>query len=177
MISTKTHGKLDYIIGLILMSSPWIFNYASSDQFYIWIPFALGSIIILYSMLTSYEHGFVRAISMKMHLVLDFIAGVFLAASPWLLHFDDVIYLPHLIIGIALVIAAFASQKEYNHEAVRTPEVQATAGTIPETRTDHRKTHSATEEKPKTLNELTGGIISEDPDIEGPDPDEGRVNI
>lgn len=135
-LSTKTHGKIDYIIGLILVSSPWIFDYAASYQYYIWIPFALGSFIILYSMLTDYEHGFSPVIGVKVNLVLDFLCGAFLAASPWIFNFHEILYLPHVVLGGLLVLNALLSRSEYVISIIdaRTPEVRTTTGTIPEVR-------------------------------------------
>mgnify|MGYP003502075441 CR=1 FL=1 len=118
LISTRNHGRLDYLVGLLLMTSPWIFDYASSDQYFIWIPFALGSFTLLYSLLTDYELSLAPVISIKMHLTLDILSGLFLAASPWLLHFDDVIYLPHLIIGAAEVIISILTVKSYDPNKV-----------------------------------------------------------
>ena len=118
LISTRSHGKLDYLVGLILMTSPWIFDYASSDQYFIWIPFALGSFTFLYSLLTDYELSLARVISVKMHLALDILSGIFLSISPWLFHFDDVIYLPHLIIGAGEVLISILTVKSYDPDEV-----------------------------------------------------------
>lgn len=104
-ISTRTHGMLDYIIGVALILAPWLFGFAN-DGPSTWIPVALGIGIIVYSLLTNYELGAVRAISMPAHLWLDGLGGLFLALSPWLFDYADYVYLPHLIVGIAEIGAA-----------------------------------------------------------------------
>ena len=55
---------------------------------------------------------------MKTHLTLDFIAGLFLALSPWLFGFNDWVFLPHLIIGIGEMGASLMTKTvpEYNVE-------------------------------------------------------------
>lgn len=133
-ISTKTHGKLDYIMGLILVTSPWIFNYAHSYQYFIWIPFALGNLIIIYTMLTDFEHGFAPVLSVKAHLAIDFLSGAFLAASPWIFGFSEIIFLPHVVLGAAQVLAALFTRTEYKVSIAdaRTPKVRTTSGTMPE---------------------------------------------
>jgi hypothetical protein len=104
IISTKAHGMLDYLMGLLLIASPWLFDFArgGAEQ---WVPVILGASTILYSLFTDYEYGAVRRLSMRTHLALDLASGVLLAASPWIFNFDEYVYLPHLILGIAEIVA------------------------------------------------------------------------
>jgi len=98
-LSTKAHGILDYLTGLLLIASPWIFGFSDIPAA-TFVPVILGISAILYSLLTDYEMGAYRKIPMKTHLTIDFVSGLFLAVSPWLIGFDDQVYLPHLILGI-----------------------------------------------------------------------------
>jgi hypothetical protein len=43
---------------------------------------------------------------MSVHLWLDGIGGIVLAASPWVLGFDDRVWIPHLAFGLFEVSAA-----------------------------------------------------------------------
>ena len=88
IIGTKTHGYLDYIVGLLLIAAPWIFNFDRGGA-ETWVPVAVGVGTIVYSLLTDYELGLSRTISMKTHLMLDMVGGLFLAVSPWLFRFAD----------------------------------------------------------------------------------------
>lgn len=99
-IPTRAHGMVDYIMGLLLIIAPWLFDFARGGA-ETWIPVILGAGTILYSLLTDYELSAARKISMTTHLWLDGLAGAFLALSPWLFGFADFVYLPHLIVGIA----------------------------------------------------------------------------
>src|SRR5687768_5597690 len=99
VISTKVHGVMDYLMGVILIAAPWLFNF-NRDGAETWVPVILGVGVILYSLLTNYELSISKTISMRTHLMLDLVSGIFLAASPWLLGFSDYVYLPHLILGI-----------------------------------------------------------------------------
>jgi hypothetical protein len=98
-IGTKTHGYLDYIMGALLIAAPWIFDFDRGGA-ETWVPVVLGAGAILYSLLTDYELGASRQISMKTHLTLDIISGAFLAASPWIFGFADYVWAPHLILGL-----------------------------------------------------------------------------
>lgn len=105
VISTKAHGILDYLMGVLLIASPWLFGFARGGS-ETWTPIILGAGAILYSLLTNYELSMAKAIPMRAHLTLDFLSGAFLAASPWILGFNDYVYVPHLIFGIVEIGAA-----------------------------------------------------------------------
>lgn len=109
-IPTKVHGALDYLVGLLLIASPWIFDFAYGGA-ETWIPVALGAAAIVYSLFTDYEWGLSRKLSMPAHLTLDLLSGVLLAASPWLFGFADTVYKPHLILGILEIGASLLSSK------------------------------------------------------------------
>ena len=98
-IETKTHGYLDYIVGALLIAAPWIFDFDRGGA-ETWVPVIVGAGTILYSLLTDYEMGASRKISMRTHLTLDLIGGALLAASPWIFDFDEYVWQPHLIVGL-----------------------------------------------------------------------------
>ena len=110
-ISSRTHGYLDYLMGILLIASPWLFNFADGGA-ETWVPVVLGAGAILYSLLTDYELGMSRTISFRTHLTLDLISGAFLAASPWIFGFADQVYTPHLILGLLEMGAALMTRKE-----------------------------------------------------------------
>lgn len=117
-ISTRAHGILDYVMGVLLIAAPWLFDFARGGA-ETWIPVILGAGTILYSLITDYEYSATRKLSMTSHLWLDGIAGAFLAVSPWLFNFADFVYLPHLIFGIAEVGAALMTQTVPSTERTR----------------------------------------------------------
>src|SRR5688572_17969941 len=114
-IGTKTHGYLDYIMGAFLIASPWIFDFNAGGA-ETWIPVVLGAGMIVYSLLTDYELGVSRQISMRTHLMLDLLGGALLAASPWLFGFADYVWEPHLFLGIAEMGAALCTKQVPDHE-------------------------------------------------------------
>lgn len=108
-LSTKIHGVLDYVMGLVLVGAPWLFGFAAGGP-ETWIPVVLGISVILYSLITDYELGVTKGISMSTHLWLDGISGLFLAASPWLFNFSEIVYLPHVVLGVAEFFAAITTK-------------------------------------------------------------------
>lgn len=108
-IDTKTHGYMDYLMGVFLIAAPWIFNLDPGAPEGI-ILIVLGAMAIIYSLITRYEMGMAKIISMKTHLTLDVLSGILLAASPWLFGFADRVYLPHLILGIIEILAGLMTK-------------------------------------------------------------------
>jgi hypothetical protein len=109
-IETKTHGYLDYIVGVLLMASPWIFDFYRGGA-ETWVPVILGAGAIIYSLLTDYELGAFPMISMRTHLMLDVASGIILAISPWLFGFAEYIWGPHLILGLLEIGAAMMTRR------------------------------------------------------------------
>lgn len=109
LFNTRFHGTLDYLIGALLILSPWLIGFAG-DHISTWILVAAGAAVILYSLLTDYELGFIPEMSTRTHLILDGVVGTLLAISPWLFNFDELIYMPHLIFGLALMVVSVSTQ-------------------------------------------------------------------
>jgi membrane protein DedA with SNARE-associated domain len=74
------------------------------------VPVTIGILTIIMSLFTKYEFSIFKLIGMNTHLVIDLLAGVFLAASPWILNFSDQVYLPHLIVGIIETLVVLISE-------------------------------------------------------------------
>ncbi|MFP4093237.1 MAG: SPW repeat protein [Cyclobacteriaceae bacterium] len=109
-IPTKTHGILDYLMGVLLIASPWIFGFANNEAAQ-WVPIVIGILVIGQSLFTNYEVSLIQIIPMPFHLGMDVATGLFLAASPWIFGFADFVYWPHLIFGILEVGAALTTHK------------------------------------------------------------------
>jgi hypothetical protein len=110
IISTRAHGVLDYLVGLLLIAAPFVLGFADNTAA-MWVPVILGAGTILYSLMTDYELGAFHVLSMPTHLVIDLVSGIFLAASPWIFGFDDRVYLPHLIVGLMEIVVVILSDR------------------------------------------------------------------
>ncbi len=114
-IETKTHGYLDYLMGVLLIAAPWLFDFAAGGA-ETWIPVVLGAAMILLALITDYELGAARKVAMRTHLTIDLISGALLAVSPWLFGFADDVWAPHLIFGILEMGAALTTKLHPSNE-------------------------------------------------------------
>jgi hypothetical protein len=113
VLPTKVHGALDYIVGIALILAPTLFGFSAMGRAEVWIPRVLGVVLIVYSIFTNYEWGVIKRLEMRYHLVVDFLASLFLAASPFLFGFvreSASHWLPHLAIGVVVILVVLVSQ-------------------------------------------------------------------
>jgi len=114
VIPTRIHGILDYLVGALLIATPWLFRFDHGGA-ETWVPVVLGSAAILYSLCTDYERGVLRLIPMDAHLALDLGGAVVLAASPWLFGFRDLVWAPHVLIALSEIGIVLLTQHEPRH--------------------------------------------------------------
>ena len=72
-LPTRLHGVIDYLWGLALLATPWLFGFADVTAAK-WLAVIFGVGAILYSAVTDYELGLVRILPMVLHLGLDGLA-------------------------------------------------------------------------------------------------------
>jgi hypothetical protein len=111
LLSRKIHALLDYPSSVLLIMSPWVFNFrdirpASN------VAITVGIMMLVMSIFTNYEGGLKKVIAMSTHLYADIIVGSFLALSPWLFFFYEDVYLPHLILGLLAVVAGLTTERK-----------------------------------------------------------------
>lgn len=114
-IPTKVHGALDYIVGLALIGAPLLFGFMSVGGPAVIIPMVLGAGLILYSLLTNYEWGVFKVLSMPYHLIIDVVASLFLLASPFIFGFYTMapnVWVPHVVVGIAVILVVIFSKPQ-----------------------------------------------------------------
>jgi hypothetical protein len=115
ILSTYVHGILDYVVGLALILAPNIFGFSELGGPAVLLPRLLGTAAILFSLLTNYEWGVLKIIPMRVHLVVDFLSGALLAASPWLFGFATEpanAWAPHVVVGVMEILVVMMSQTE-----------------------------------------------------------------
>ena len=111
MINTRTHGIIDYVTGALLLVAPYLFGFATGgiEQ---WLPQILGAMIIVMSLLTKYELSAAKVIPLKVHLGVDVVGGILLAASPWLFGFADLIWWPHVLVGLMEIVVPLVTKRD-----------------------------------------------------------------
>jgi len=122
---------MDYTVGVLLTAAPWIFQFADESNAAKWISVVVGVGIIAQSAMTNYEGGFLgHAITMRMHLGLDVLIGIFLAVSPWLFGFADEgvnAWLPFVAIGLGEIGTAAITNPMPGDRSHRAREARRTA--------------------------------------------------
>lgn len=112
MIPIRTHAVIDYVTGALLIIAPFLFGFANGGAAQ-WVPILLGAGIIAYSLLTNYGLSAARVIPYRVHLGLDVAGGLLLLVSPWLFGFADLIWWPHVLVGLLeLVVVALSDKAE-----------------------------------------------------------------
>lgn len=90
MLSLKTHNIMDYVIGAVLILSPYIFGFSGVDAarnvFLI-----LGFGLIGYSLLTNYRYSVAKVIPLGVHMAMDVTAGFVVILAPYVLGYSDLL--------------------------------------------------------------------------------------
>jgi hypothetical protein len=113
-IPSWLHGMLDYPLAILLIALPWLGGFADGGPAQ-WLPVGAGVVMLVMSAMTAYEMGLVRVIPLPVHLGADALLGTLLAASPWLFNFSEVVWLPHLLLGLGEVGASLMTQTRPGH--------------------------------------------------------------
>jgi hypothetical protein len=114
-IPAKTHGLIDYITGIALLLAPNIFRFSDVGGAAVDIPRIIGIAVILLALLSNHEYSLAKLISMRAHLTIDYILGIFLAASPFLFGFSNEeanAWLPHIVVGLSIFLLALMTRAE-----------------------------------------------------------------
>lgn len=119
MINTRIHGYLDYMMGLLLIISPWIFDLPEGAAST--LPIVLGAGTIIYSLMTDYELGLLKVLSMKAHLGIDLMAGILLVAAPWIFGFAEEVIWPFVILGVIEIGASLMTEKQPSYPQTHKP--------------------------------------------------------
>jgi len=122
VIPAFVHGIFDYIGGVALLAAPNLFGFADEGGAAVWVPRIIGLIVLLQSICTRYEVGLVKLIPMRVHLMNDYAASLFLAASPWIFGFNDRpsnVWMPHVVVGLAVFVLSLMTRTDSDTSAVR----------------------------------------------------------
>ena len=113
VIPTKAHGALDMATGPALIAAPTLLRMNGNNGATI-PPRVVGAAATVYALLTDYEFGLKRVLPMRTHLALDVVAGIALAATPFVTRASKRgarHWLPHAVIGANEVFLAFTTKE------------------------------------------------------------------
>lgn len=120
-LPAKVHQMLDFIVGAALILAPYLFGFSDVGGTAVAVPQIIGAVAIISGLITrGYGFALARIIPLKTHMTMDFLAGAFLAASPWLFGFADEeanAWVPHLLVGLALVVVSLVTRTDTDDSA------------------------------------------------------------
>lgn len=114
-LSSRTHTIIGSIVGVALLLAPNIFAFSDVGGAAVMVPRILGVIILLAELTVRGSFSGFGFVPMRLHVVMDVLMGAVLALSPWLWGFSDAeanAWLPHLIVGIAIIGYALATRTD-----------------------------------------------------------------
>ena len=114
-VPTAVHAAFDYVGGIGLIASPFIFGFSGMGGIAVLLPIILGVGLISYSLLTDYELGVpgMRVVPMWMHLTVDFVASALLAVAPFVFGYSNQglnVWLPQVIAGVGVMLLVLVTQ-------------------------------------------------------------------
>ena len=121
ILSRRTHGVLDYIVGVLLILAPYVLGFSDVGGAAVTVPQVIGAIIIVASLLTRYELGAFKVIPFGTHLAADVVLGLVLLLSPWIWGFSDEIAWPHVVVGLLLIGAGLMTRNDNAPVAAAAP--------------------------------------------------------
>ncbi|HEX8916761.1 MAG TPA: SPW repeat protein [Humisphaera sp.] len=110
LIPTRVHAVYDYIAGAALIVIPWALagEYRGAA---VWLPTVLGVAALLVTVITRWELAVARIVPVPVHLAVDVLAGVLMAASPWLFGFSHIIAWPHVVVGLTEIMMGLLTSR------------------------------------------------------------------
>jgi hypothetical protein len=96
---------MDYLIGGVLILAPNLLGFTDAEAAAVWIPRVVGVVILLQALMTDFSVGVIKVIPLRLHLMMDYVIGLFLAVSPWLFGFADNeanAWVPHVLVGLLI---------------------------------------------------------------------------
>jgi len=113
-IPTKFHAVLDYVGGILITASPWIFGFYQVGGAAFFIPVVFGLLQMVMVIFTNHEGGLIKVMPLQLHLFIDMMVGFILIISPFLYNFYPFVFLPHVLLGLlSLSAALFTHQSPF----------------------------------------------------------------
>lgn len=87
LLSAKPHGVLDYVVGLLLLISPWLFGFNDVSMAATYTMVVIGFVALALSLLTNYPLGLIKMVPFPVHGIIETIGAIALLISPWVFGF------------------------------------------------------------------------------------------
>ena len=124
----EVYAVSNYITAIVLILSPWIFNYTllSSDLFF---PLITGALIIICNLCTQWKFSIWEKINIHHRLMIDFAVSCFLMLYPKLISYEGYVFItPYVWIGLTKLLFVLCSIELINNETIIAPTRKQTIG-------------------------------------------------
>jgi len=95
------HGALEYLAGVAFIVAPLVLEYDSRAA--VAVSIVVGIVILLVAATTEGPTSLVNALTLSVHVVLDYVLALFLIATPFLFGFGDETAPTAFFIGLGVV--------------------------------------------------------------------------
>ena len=112
IISPGVHGILDYVSAIVLILVPGVLAFDEISPFAYWLSVIAGCVLILYSLMTDYEFSIGMFIPLRIHLVLDFSAGILFILWPFIFDFTGLAMAYYLVMGFGILLVVGLTQSD-----------------------------------------------------------------
>ena len=112
IISPGVHGILDYVSAIVLILVPGVLAFDEISPFAYWLSVIAGCVLILYSLMTDYEFSIGMFIPLRIHLVLDFSAGILFILWPFIFDFTGLALAYYLVMGFGILLVVGLTQSD-----------------------------------------------------------------
>jgi hypothetical protein len=116
IISPGVHGILDYVSAIVLILVPGVLAFDEISPFAYWLSIIAGCVLILYSLMTDYEFSIGMFIPLRIHLVLDFSAGILFILWPFIFDFTGLAMAYYLVMGFGILLVVALTQSDEESE-------------------------------------------------------------
>ena len=116
IISPGVHGILDYVSAIVLILVPGVLAFDEISPFAYWLSVIAGCVLILYSLMTDYEFSIGMFIPLRIHLVLDFSAGILFILWPFIFDFTGLAMAYYLVMGFGILLVVALTQSDEESE-------------------------------------------------------------
>jgi hypothetical protein len=113
-VSLFVHGLLEYGVGALSIAAPFLFSFESDTATVVAI--LLGAGIVVLGFVTASPTGVSRSLPLASHVVLDYVASLFMIVAPFIFGFtDDAAATAYfVVIGVGFLLLTIATKY---HEA------------------------------------------------------------
>jgi len=113
-ISKTAYGFLNYALGALLITSPWLFGFVhATNAGAVLFPVYIGWLYLIMALFSDNPLGVrqLRVLPVQMHNCVDVLMGSFLLALPFTYAFCAQVFWPHFLLGLVMLVKGIFTQE------------------------------------------------------------------